>query len=99
MSFYYLEPNKYKQIARMVVESREERKAYLEEVIKILQKELKNNKISADIMGRPKHLYSIYSKMKNKGKAFNEIYDMIALRIIVDDVKTCYAALGAVHAL
>ena len=83
----------------MVVESREERDAYLKEVINILQKELKVNKISANIMGRPKHLYSIYSKMKNKGKAFNEIYDLIAVRIIVDDVKTCYAALGSVHAL
>ena len=99
LSFYYLEPNKYKQLARMVVESREERNKYLDEVIKILKKELKDNKISADIMGRPKHLYSIYSKMKNKGKAFNEIYDLIAVRIIVDDVKSCYAALGAVHAL
>ena len=83
----------------MVVESREERDAYLKEVINILQKELKDNKISANIMGRPKHLYSIYSKMKNKGKAFNEIYDLIAVRIIVEDVKTCYAALGSVHAL
>lgn len=83
----------------MVVESREERDAYLKEVINILQKELKDNKISAHIMGRPKHLYSIYSKMKNKGKAFNEIYDLIAVRIIVEDVKTCYAALGSVHAL
>lgn len=83
----------------MVVESREERKEYLDEVIQILKKELEANKISSNIMGRPKHLYSIYSKMKNKGKAFNEIYDLIAVRIIVDDVKSCYAALGSVHSL
>ena len=83
----------------MVVESREERKAYLDEVIKILKKELQKNQIPCRIMGRPKHLYSIYSKMKNKGKAFNEIYDLIALRIIVDDVKSCYSALGSVHSL
>lgn len=83
----------------MVVESREERKAYLDEVIKILQKELKANNISGNIMGRPKHLYSIYCKMNNKGRAFSEIYDLIAVRIIVKDVKSCYAALGSVHSL
>ncbi len=83
----------------MVVETRDERKKYVENVIDILQKELKKNKINCRLMGRPKHLYSIYSKMKNNGKAFSEIYDLIAARIIVDDVKSCYAALGTVHSL
>lgn len=99
LSFFYLEPNKYRQIARMVVESRDERKVYVNKVIDILQKELESSSISGRIMGRPKHLYSIYCKMKNNGKAFSEIYDLIAVRIIVNTVKECYAALGAVHSL
>ncbi|MDO5329194.1 MAG: bifunctional (p)ppGpp synthetase/guanosine-3',5'-bis(diphosphate) 3'-pyrophosphohydrolase [Coriobacteriia bacterium] len=99
LSFYYLEPNKYKQISRMVVDTRDERKKYLEDVIKILKKELKKNDISGHIMGRPKHLYSIYNKMKNKGKGFSEIYDLIAVRVIVNSVPDCYSTIGAVHAL
>lgn len=83
----------------MVVESRDERKTYLNEVLHILQNELGDNHIKCRLMGRPKHLYSVYCKMKNKGKAFSEIYDLIAVRIIVDDVKSCYAALGTVHSL
>ncbi len=99
LSFFYLEPHKYKQVARMVAESREEREEYLGEVIDILREELERVGISAHIEGRPKHLYSIYQKMTSKGKGFSEIYDLIAVRIIVSTVRDCYSALGAVHTL
>ena len=99
LSFYYLEPNKFKQISRMVTESRSEREGYLDQIISILHDEMEKVNIQAQIMGRPKHLYSIYQKMTKKGKGFSEIYDLIAVRIIVKSVKDCYSALGAVHTL
>ena len=70
LSFYYLEPNKFKQISRMVTESRSEREGYLDQIISILHDEMEKVNIQAQIMGRPKHLYSIYQKMTKKGKAF-----------------------------
>ena len=99
LSFYYLEQNKFKQVSRMVTESRSEREAYLDQVISVLHDEMSKVGIDAQIMGRPKHLYSIYQKMAKKGKGFSEIYDLIAVRIIVKSVKDCYSALGAVHTL
>ena len=99
LAFYYLEPNKYKQVSRMVTESRSERETYLENVIAIISDEMGKVGIEAQIMGRPKHLYSIYQKMTKKGKGFSEIYDLIAVRVIVKSVKDCYSALGAVHTL
>ncbi len=99
LSFFYLEPNKFKQVSRMVTESRAEREGYLDQIIEILHDEMEKVGIQAQIMGRPKHLYSIYQKMTKKGKGFSEIYDLIAVRIIVKSVKDCYSALGAVHTL
>ena len=99
LSFFYLEPNKFKQVSRMVTESRAEREGYLDQIIEILRDEMEKVGIQAQIMGRPKHLYSIYQKMTKKGKGFSEIYDLIAVRIIVKSVKDCYSALGAVHTL
>lgn len=99
LSFFYLEPAKYQQVAKMVAESREAREEYLEKCIAQLKTELDSLHINAKINGRPKHLYSIYQKMSQKGKDFSEIYDLIALRVIVDDVKDCYSSLGAVHTL
>ena len=99
LSFFYLEPNKFKQVSRMVTESRAEREGYLDQIIEILRDEMEKVGITAQIMGRPKHLYSIYQKMTKKGKGFSEIYDLIAVRIIVKSVKDCYSALGAVHTL
>ncbi len=99
LSFFYLEPNKYKQVARMVMESRAEREAYLSQVMGILRAEVDRMGIPCRIEGRPKHLYSIYEKMTQRGKGFSEIYDLIAVRIIVKDIKDCYSALGAVHTL
>ena len=99
LAFYYLEPNKYRQVSRMVTESRAEREAYLSQVIDVLRKEMDRLGIECNIAGRPKHLFSIYQKMTKQGKGFSEIYDLIAVRIIVDTVKDCYSALGAVHTL
>lgn len=99
LAFYYLEPKKFHQIQKMVAESRLVREEYLREVIDTLQRELGEVGIKAEISGRPKHLYSIYQKMSQKGKDFNEIYDLIALRIIVDSVRDVYGALGTVHSI
>lgn len=99
LAFYWLEPSKYKQVERLVADSREDREAYLDNVEAQITDELKKVNIEAKIMGRPKHFYSIYQKMVKKGKGFSEIYDLIAVRLIVDDIKDCYAALGAIHSL
>jgi GTP pyrophosphokinase len=99
LSFYYLEPRKFHQVQKMVAESRAAREAYLRQVIDQLQSELREIGVEAEIAGRPKHLYSIYQKMSYKGKDFNEIYDLIALRVIVDSVKDVYGALGTVHSI
>ncbi|MDR0888537.1 MAG: bifunctional (p)ppGpp synthetase/guanosine-3',5'-bis(diphosphate) 3'-pyrophosphohydrolase, partial [Coriobacteriales bacterium] len=99
LAFYYLEPHKYAQIQHMVAESRDAREKYLNDTIAQLGDVLAKLNIEAKITGRPKHLYSIYQKMVEKGKDFSEIYDLIALRIIVDTVAECYSCLGAVHTL
>ena len=99
LAFFYLEPAKYKQIAKMIAESREEREQYLGKVLDVLKAEMRKVGIDAQVMGRPKHLYSIYQKMTKKDKDFSEIYDLIAVRLIVPSVKDCYSALGAVHTI
>ena len=99
LAFFYLEPNKYKQVSRMVTESRNEREEYLKQVIGLLEEELAGLGTQAQIMGRPKHLFSIYQKMSHQGKGFSEIYDLIAVRIIVENIRDCYSVLGAVHTL
>ncbi len=99
LSFFYLEPNKFHQVSRMVAESRTAREEYLNDTIDTLRTELEKVGIKAEIAGRPKHLYSIYQKMSQRGKDFSEIYDLIALRVIVDSVKDCYGALGTAHSL
>lgn len=99
LSFYYLEPVRFGQIQRMVAESRKAREEYLNDTIALLEGELKTSDVVARITGRPKHLYSIYQKMAEKGKDFSEIYDLIALRVIVETVADCYSSLGAVHTL
>ncbi len=100
LSFFYLEPEAYQRIARMVSESREARERYLNETIKMLTGELKRVGLTGfQISGRSKHYWSIYQKMKRKGKEFSEIYDLVALRVICQSVGDCYSALGAVHSL
>ncbi len=99
LAFFYLDPAKFHQVSRMVAESRDQREEYAVRVIDQLRDELLLLGIEAEISGRPKHLYSIYQKMVGKGKDFSEIYDLIALRVIVDSVKNVYGALGTVHSI
>ncbi|MBE0475803.1 MAG: bifunctional (p)ppGpp synthetase/guanosine-3',5'-bis(diphosphate) 3'-pyrophosphohydrolase [Coriobacteriia bacterium] len=99
LAFYYLDPRTYHRIQKMVAESRAAREEYLGQVTDQLLRELGAIGVEARISGRPKHLYSIYQKMSQKGKDFSEIYDLIALRVIVDSVKDAYGALGTVHSI
>lgn len=97
LSFRFLEPDKYKQIARLLEEKRVEREAFIAGAIERLQTALAKTGIEAEVSGRPKHIYSIWNKMRVKRLDFAQMYDLRALRIIVDDVRACYTALGMVH--
>jgi GTP pyrophosphokinase len=99
LSFKYLEPETYRKLAELLADRRKAREAFINKSISILRKELAKVGIEAEINGRPKHLYSIYKKMERKGAEFSEIYDIHAIRLLVRDVKDCYAALGVVHSL
>lgn len=99
LAFRYLSPELYKQIARMVDERRVNRERYIASVVRLLREELDKTGIKADVTGRPKHIYSIWRKMKRKGVDFDQIYDVRAVRVLVDGVADCYAALGIVHTL
>lgn len=93
----YLNPQQYYRIVQLMKQKREQRETYIEEVIKQLSIQLDEVHIEAEMSGRPKHLYSIYQKMVKQNKQFNEIYDLLAVRIIVDSIKDCYAVLGIIH--
>lgn len=97
LSFRYLEPEKYYELSRKVTRKRGEREKYVEGLIEELKALMDANGIKAEVSGRPKNLYGIYRKMIRDGKEFEEIYDIIALRIIVDDIPTCYQVLGIVN--
>jgi len=99
LSLRYLEPDKYQEIARLVAERRADREKHIAEIVDILWKTLKEEGIQAEVTGRPKHIYSIYKKMERKGVDFDQIHDVRGVRIIVNEVKDCYATLGAVHSL
>ncbi len=100
LAFFYLEPDEYQRMARMVQDTREQRSRETEEAIARLDRELRRVGLSGfQISGRPKHLWSIYQKMKRFDKDFTDIYDLIALRVITKTVADCYSVLGAVHAL
>jgi GTP pyrophosphokinase len=99
LSFKTLHPGPYREIASLVEARRGERQALIDGVTDALRRKLKELGIKADVDGRPKHLYSIYEKMVIRGKEFNEIYDLVGIRIQVSSLRDCYAALGAVHAL
>lgn len=99
LSFKYLQPEEYREIVEGLDRKREERLKFIEEIMQEIKKELKLERIDAEITGRAKHLYSIYRKMKRDNKSLEEIYDLFALRILVRTVKDCYAALGVVHEL
>lgn len=97
LSFHYLNPKAYYRIVNLMSLKRSEREKYIQDAINTLKSSLDGLGITYDIQGRPKHIYSIYKKMVNKHKDFNEIYDLLAVRVIVKTVKDCYAVLGAVH--
>lgn len=97
LSFKTLYPDVYKEIERLVQERSSGREAYLEQVKDMLAKELKNAKIRCTITGRPKHYYSIYQKMILRGRDFEDIYDLIGIRVLVESVRDCYAALGVAN--
>ena len=97
LAFRFLEPATYKRIAKMLEEKRLEREGFVERAISRLKSELSAAGIKADVFGRPKHIYSIWNKMRGKSLDFSEMYDVRAFRVIVDDVKTCYAVLSLVH--
>lgn len=99
LSFRIIEPERYKKIAGLLEDTRISRERYIALVVDKLQRELQQTGIQAEVTGRPKHIYSIHKKMKRKDVDFKEIHDARAVRILVDDVKDCYAALGMVHNL
>lgn len=99
LAFRYLEPAVYKQIAAQLDDKRTGRERYIEQVKAQLRDELQKHGIAAEISGRPKHIYSIWRKMQRKQAGIDELYDLRAVRVAVDDVAGCYAALGVVHAL
>ncbi len=99
LAFRFEDPVTYKRIAKLLDEKRVEREAYVSEAIESLQRELAAAHIQAEVSGRPKHIYSIWRKMRGKELDFSELYDVRAFRVIVPDIKDCYTVLGIVHHL
>jgi guanosine-3',5'-bis(diphosphate) 3'-pyrophosphohydrolase len=99
LSFAILYPKKYDEIVRLVADRAPKRDQYLTKVIDEIDATMKASHITAEVVGRPKHYWSIYQKMIVRGRDFDDIYDLVGIRILVDDVKDCYAAIGAVHSL
>jgi len=99
LSFRFLEPELYKKIAQMLDERRTERENYITDAMALLSRELAAADVTAEVAGRPKHIYSIWNKMRAKDLDFSEVYDVRALRVIVPDLKDCYTALGVTHNL
>ncbi|MFO7704947.1 MAG: GTP diphosphokinase [Halopseudomonas sp.] len=99
LSFRYLEPAQYKQIATLLDERRLDRQEYIDDVMTQLRQELEEAGIHAEITGRAKHIYSIWRKMRRKGIDFSQVYDVRAVRVLVPQVRDCYTALGIVHGL
>ena len=98
LSFKTVEPKIYDEIERLVQERSPSRSKFTTEVVEIVQGDLQTENISAKVSGRQKHLYSVYQKMVVRGREFNEIYDLVGIRILVNDVRDCYAVLGSIHA-
>lgn len=99
LCFRYKEPEKYYELAEMVSQKRREREAYINQIIETLTDSLKDSNIDYEISGRPKSLYSIYKKMMRNNIVFEEIYDLTAVRVLVDTIAECYEVLGKVHSL
>ena len=98
LSFAILEPKKFEEIARLVAERSPSRDALTSEVIEAVEEDLAKDSISATVTGRKKHFYSVYQKMVVRGRDFNDIYDLVGIRVLVTDVRDCYAVLGSIHA-
>ena len=98
LSFKYIEPKKFEEIERLVQERNPSRAKLTNEVIALVEQDLASESIAAKVTGRHKHLYSVYQKMVVRGREFNDIYDLVGIRVLVDDVRDCYAVLGAIHA-
>jgi GTP diphosphokinase / guanosine-3',5'-bis(diphosphate) 3'-diphosphatase len=99
LAFRYLEEEKYYELVEKVKQKRREREAYITQAVEILKQRLDSVAIKAEIQGRPKHFYSIYKKMQKSHKDLSEIYDLSAIRVVVDTIKDCYGVLGMVHTL
>lgn len=99
LSFRLLDPHTYREIAGMLASRRTARETFITDAISTLKTELEGAGIHAEVIGRPKHIFSIWNKMRQKSLSFDELYDVRALRVLVDDVKDCYGALGVVHNL
>ena len=99
LSLLYLEPDAYKELVEAISSKRAEREKFINDIILEIRKKLREVRIEAEVYGRPKHLYSIHRKMQKDNKSLDQIYDLFAMRIIVNSVKDCYAALGLVHEL
>lgn len=98
LSFRYLRPDSYKQIAKLLDEKRKARQRYIYDFVSFLQDYMDKEGIKAQVLGRPKHIYSIWKKMQKKGLGFDQLFDVRAVRIVADRIQDCYGALGAVHA-
>jgi len=98
LSFAVLEPKKFEEISRLVAERSPSRDALTSEVVDAVEKDLQRDLIMATVTGRKKHFFSVYQKMVVRGREFNEIYDLVGIRVLVNDVKDCYAVLGSIHA-
>ncbi|MEX0430162.1 GTP diphosphokinase [Spiribacter insolitus] len=99
LSFRYLDPDSYRRIARLLAEKRVDRERFIQTMKSRIEEHLREAGLNAEVSGRPKHIYSIWRKMQRKGLGFDELFDLRALRLLVDSVPACYAALGVVHSL
>lgn len=99
LSLRFLDNDRYYDLVHKVNMKREQREKYIKDIVDLLEKTFDNMDIACEVYGRPKHFYSIYRKMKTKNKSFDEIYDLTAVRVLVDSVKDCYAVLGVIHTL
>lgn len=98
LAFEVLEPKKFEEITRLVAERSPSREALSDDVVALVEQDLKRDGIEATVTGRQKHFYSVYQKMVVRGREFNDIYDLVGIRVLVNDVRDCYAVLGSIHA-
>ncbi|HET7771418.1 MAG TPA: bifunctional (p)ppGpp synthetase/guanosine-3',5'-bis(diphosphate) 3'-pyrophosphohydrolase [Chloroflexota bacterium] len=98
-AFYYLEPERYQELKRLLADTRQTREGFIEQAIASLTAELNKHGLEPVVNGRPKHIYSIYNKIQRTGRSFDQLYDLLAIRVQVDSIQSCYAALGIVHSL